>query len=47
MDTPSVKEEHISQISELQLLQKLGYNYTINQNLHNKVGCFIVQYTKV
>ena len=27
MDTPSFKEDHISQIPALQLLQKLGYTY--------------------
>ena len=27
MDTPSFKEDHISQIPALQLLQKLGYIY--------------------
>ena len=27
MDTPSFKEDHISQIPALQLLQKLGYKY--------------------
>jgi type I restriction enzyme R subunit len=27
MDTPSFKEDHISQIPALQLLQKLGYQY--------------------
>ena len=27
METPSFKEDHISQIPALQLLQKLGYNY--------------------
>ncbi|MCR6640102.1 MAG: type I restriction endonuclease [Sporocytophaga sp.] len=27
METPSFKEDHISQIPALQLLQKLGYTY--------------------
>jgi type I restriction enzyme R subunit len=27
MDIPSFKEDHISQIPALQLLQKLGYQY--------------------
>jgi len=27
MDTPSLKEDHISQIPVLQMLQKLGYKY--------------------
>ena len=27
MNTPSFKEDHISQIPALQMLQKLGYNY--------------------
>ena len=27
MDTPSFKEDHISQIPALQMLQKLGYIY--------------------
>ncbi len=27
MDTPSFKEDHISQIPALQLLQNLGYTY--------------------
>jgi type I restriction enzyme R subunit len=27
MDTPSFKEDHISQIPALQLLQNLGYQY--------------------
>ena len=30
MNTPSFKEDHISQIPALQLLQKLGYTY-LNQ----------------
>ena len=28
MDTPSFKEDHISQLPALQLLQKLDYNLT-------------------
>ena len=43
MDTPSFKEDHISQISALQIMEKLCYNYTINQILHNKATQFIVQ----
>lgn len=27
METPSYKEDHISQIPALQMLQKLGYQY--------------------
>ena len=27
METPSFKEDHISQIPALQMLQKLGYSY--------------------
>ena len=47
MDTPSFKGDHISQIPGLQMLVNLGYMYLINQNLHNKVGCFIVQKKKI
>lgn len=43
MDTPSFKEDHISQIPALQMLVNLGYMNVINQNLHNKVACFIEQ----
>ncbi len=43
MDTPSFKEDHISQVPALQMLVKLNDNYTINQNLHDKLGYFIVQ----
>jgi hypothetical protein len=38
MDTPSFKEDHISQIPALQMLVNL-----INLNLHNKPDDFIVQ----
>jgi hypothetical protein len=43
MDTPSFKEDHISQILTLQMLVNWGCMYLINQNLHNKPNCFIVQ----
>jgi hypothetical protein len=43
MDTPSFKEDYISQVPTLQMLVNLGYKYLINQNLHNKSNCFIVQ----
>ena len=43
METPSFKENHISQISALQMLVNLGYMGLIKQNLHNKVNDFIVQ----
>lgn len=31
MDTPSFKEDHISQIPALQLLQNLGYQYLTSE----------------
>jgi hypothetical protein len=37
MDTPSFKEDHISQ-----MLVNMGYSYLINQNMHNKLNRFIV-----
>ena len=43
MDTPSFKEDHISQIPALQMLVNLGFMIVINQNLHNKPDDFIVQ----
>jgi len=43
MDTPGFKEDHISQIPALQMLVNLGCIDLINQNLHNKVTCYIVQ----
>ena len=43
MDTPSFKEDHISQIPALQMFMNLGYAHVINQNQHNKVIDFIVQ----
>jgi len=43
METPSFKEDHISQIPALQMLVNLGCMDLINQKLHNKVDCFIVQ----
>jgi hypothetical protein len=43
MDTPSLKEDHISQIPSLQFLVNLGCTFTINQNPHNKPDRFIVQ----
>ena len=47
MDTPSFKEDHISQIPALQMLVNLDYMYLINQNLHNKVDNFIVQQVNI
>lgn len=41
MDTPGIKEDHISQIPALQMLVNLGNTYLINQNLHNKPDDFI------
>lgn len=46
MDTPSFKEDRISQIPALQILVNLGCMCLINQILHNKVTCFIVQKRK-
>jgi hypothetical protein len=43
MDTPSFKEDHISQIPALQMRVNLGCMCLINQNLHNKPEDFIVQ----
>ena len=43
METPSFKEDHISQIPELQMLVNLSGMCLINQNLHNKSNWFIVQ----
>jgi type I restriction enzyme R subunit len=43
METPSFKEDHISQIPALQMLVNLGCMNVINQNLHNKLNHFIVQ----
>ncbi len=43
MDTPSFKEDHISQIPALQMLVNLGFMNLINQILHNKPTDFIVQ----
>lgn len=43
MNTPSFKEDHISQIPALQMLVNLGYTYLINQNLLNKPDDFIEQ----
>jgi hypothetical protein len=42
METPSFKEDHISQIPALQMLVNFGYMCLINQNLHNKANKFIV-----
>lgn len=47
MDTPSFKEDHISQIPALQMLGKLDCNYTINQILHNKAAHFIMRISKI
>lgn len=38
MDTPSFKEDHISQIPALQLLQKLGYTYLSQAEAENLRG---------
>ena len=46
MDTPSFKEDHISQIPALQMLVNLVFMNLINQNLHNKPDDFIVQNRK-
>ena len=43
MDTPSFKEDHISQIPALQMLVNSGFMIVINQNLHNKPDGFSVQ----
>ncbi len=47
METPSFKEDHISQIPALQMLMNLGCLGLINQNLHNKAEDFIVQKDKI
>jgi hypothetical protein len=47
MCTPSLKEDHISQIPALQILVNLDFMCLINQNLHNKVDGFIVQKDKI
>lgn len=46
MDTPSFKEDHVSQIPALQMLVNLGYKKMKNQNLQNRVDGFIVQNDK-
>jgi type I restriction enzyme R subunit len=38
MDTPSFKEDHISQIPALQMLQKLGYKYLSPAETENLRG---------
>lgn len=43
METPSFKEDHISQIPALHMLVNLGCTDVINQNQHDKVIGFIVQ----
>lgn len=43
MDTPSFKEDHISQIRALQKLVNLGFMNVRNQNLCNKPDDFTVQ----
>ena len=43
METPSFKEDHISQIPAIQMLVNLGFMNLINQNLHNKPDVFSVQ----
>ena len=47
MDTPSFKEDHISQIPALQILDNLDFMCLINQNLHNKVDSFSMQKDKI
>jgi hypothetical protein len=47
METPSFKEDHISQILALQMLVNLNFMCLINQNLHNKAACFIIQMIKI
>ena len=47
MDTPSFKEDHISQIPALQMLVNLNFMCLITQNLHNKAACFIMQMIKI
>jgi hypothetical protein len=42
-ETPSFKEDHISQIPALQMLVNLGCINLINQKLLNKANTFIVQ----
>jgi hypothetical protein len=42
MDTPSFKEDHISQVQALQMQGNLGCKHVLNQNQHNKVDRFIV-----
>lgn len=43
METPSYKEDHISQIPALQMLVNSDYMSVINQTLHNKVVGLIVK----
>jgi hypothetical protein len=43
METPSFKEDHISQIPALQMLVNLDCVDLINQNLLNKPVDFVVQ----
>ncbi len=43
METPSFKEDHISQIPALQMLGILYSMSVIKQNLHNKVDDFIMK----
>ena len=43
METPSFKEDHISQIPALQMLVNVGCRNLIDQNLHKKANRFIVQ----
>lgn len=43
METPSFKEDNISQIPAMQMLVNLGYMYLINQNMHNKPDDFTKQ----
>lgn len=47
MDTPSFKEDHISQIPALQMLQKLGYTFLSQEEAlemrSNKTGNVILE----
>ena len=41
MDTPSFKEDHISQIPALQMLQNLGYTYLTPEEADRFRGGFV------
>ena len=47
METPSFKEDHISQIPALQLLRNLGCENFRNLNLNNKSDYFMKQKIKI